>query len=801
MHSSLDSSAIKPQTLFMKKHSTVHLPATLKSLVHHSVALFGEILKHEVGIAFFNRIESLREKMSGLRGQTSAASYRVLQKDLLQLQKLSPEKRLALARSFTLMLELMNACENAYRTSRSWNVTTSSSELPQQITYVLTAHPTEARSPENIDVFHQIQALLIQVLKGTPEKSLPVWSPQKETDLKHLLEIAWRTWIVRNRSPKVRDEADHIYSTLFRRDVFQELLDLVAEGVPLRLYTWVGGDKDGHPGVQERTLLESLTLSRAHLVDNSLKQLHSVRTTLTLFQKRSSLGPRSWQKKISILEKEFRRLRKVQPGDGGRVQTLKTRVNEFIHTYTVHIGEKHPALRCLEEMILLFPGMVVPLELRESSDVLMTNSKKPLAIDRMLKRLARLSRGGDPRWYAHGFIISMAESIEHIRRAAAKQREVFGYLPLPIIPLFEEAKSLKRSPEILKEFVGDRSLKAAAKKYWNGQLELMVGYSDSSKEAGVLFSRLAIAQALPALEKICLRAGLTPVFFHGSGGSVDRGGGSIQDQTAWWPHSALRNYKVTIQGEMVERSLATPEIARGQIQHILKSVEDGVKRKPITAQSPSLETFAERVQTLYSEMIQSESFLKIVEKATPYSYLRLLKLGSRPSKRAQQLQVSGLRAIPWILCWTQTRVLFPTWWGVGTAWKEASPKARKELQKAFRTRPAFTSYVKALGFTLAKTELGIWHLYLQNSTLTKEEASAAYEMFEVEWLKTCRFFKEVSGQKNFTWEKPWLAESIWLRSPMIHPLNLLQILAQKDHDIELLRVTATGISSGMMTTG
>lgn len=789
----------------MKNPPAQTLPPALKSLVHHSVRLFGDVLRAEVGAKFFAHIERLRESMADLRGESSAVSFAHLQKTYTSLRRLEPKQRLMLARAFTLMLEVMNACENAYRTSKLHRASTADlKDVPvDRVTYVLTAHPTEARSPDNIEIFHQIQSALIQVLEETPEGAKPQWSAQKETALKHLFEIAWRTWIVRHRAPKVKDEAEHIYSMLFRSEVFAELLQLTSRDVPLRLHTWVGGDKDGHPGVQEKTLLESLTLSRAHLVNWSLQQLASVRETLQLFANgyRPGASKEQWAKRLSLVEKDFRRLRKVLPGDGGRVIATKERLRALTEFYRAEVGQLHPALERLNQVARLFPGYVVPLELRESSDVLMSESKTPLAIDRMLARVHRLARGGDPQWYAHGFIISMAHSIDHIRRAAQKQMTAFGHLALPIVPLFEDVESLKKSPAIMREVVNDRTLKAAAKKYWRGHIEIMVGYSDSSKEAGVLFSRLSIAEALPVLERVCRRAGLTPVFFHGSGGSVDRGGGSIQDQTAWWPRSALKNYKVTIQGEMVERTFATAEIARGQIETILHSAARGLKNKTIATRSPELDQFARRVQSAYGSQIRSEEFLKIVEKATPYSFLRLLKMGSRPAKRAQQLQVSGLRAIPWILCWTQTRVLFPTWWGLGSAWAAATPKEKQVLKRDFRDHPVFTSYVKALGFTLAKTELGIWRMYLEQSPLPRAEAERAFAAFETEWNKAVRFFKEITGWKSFTWEKPWLGESIQLRSPMIHPLNILQILAKQEHDVNLLRVTATGISSGMLTTG
>jgi phosphoenolpyruvate carboxylase len=139
--------------------------------------------------------------------------------------------------------------------------------------------------------------------------------------------------------------------------------------------------------------------------------------------------------------------------------------------------------------------------------------KERLAIYRMLAAIEKFSRGGDPRWYARGFYISMASSLAHIQAAAHFQRAVFGSIRLPIIPLFEEASSLARSDQTVSEFVKDPALKKAAIEYWDGMIEMMVGYSDSSKEAGVLASRLAISEALPKLEKVCEKAKLTPVFF------------------------------------------------------------------------------------------------------------------------------------------------------------------------------------------------------------------------------------------------------------------------------------------------
>jgi phosphoenolpyruvate carboxylase len=786
------------------------LSPQLRSLVSQSVAVLGRVIQRESGQKAYDLTEKIRQEMASLRDQEADHAFEQLKKSYAELAKLNGAERREMASSFTLMLELMNTCENAYRShrlnSRHWPEAPSQQEAagdrPEAIIYVLTAHPTEARAPQNIAIFHEIQTLLMEILnvaKGSDEAVK--LTEKREYELRHLLEVAWRTAIVRDRAPKVKDEAEHIYTTALREDILKQLLELGRTKVPFYLRSWVGGDKDGHPGVDEKTLIESLTLSRGQLLSLVLKLNKSIISTLeicTTSKERSKIHA-----KISAIEKQLRGLRKLESGDAKKLTTLRKSLTSVREEYAKEFGVPHPAFRTMKQVFHVFPGLCVPLELRESSDVLKSKpeGKTKLAIDRMLATLANLSKGGEPKWYARGFIISMTRELEDIQAAAAKCKKAFGSLKLPIVPLFEEAGSLANSESIVKAMLEDPQIRKAASDEWGGLVELMVGYSDSSKEAGVLASRLAIAKTLPQLEKVCKRAMLQSVFFHGSGGSIDRGGGSIEDQTAWWPRSALRRYKVTVQGEMVERALATPQIARGQIENILESATKGLTQPADFTEIPALEKFAAQISKAYRTQVGSAKFLELIEKVTPYSYLSHLKIGSRPTKRTTTVSVSGLRAIPWILCWTQTRVLFPTWWGVGTAWDQTSSSDRGEIQRAFREEPVFTSYIKALGFTLAKIELPVWRMYLEQSTLSADRKKEAFSEFADEFAKTMKFFKELTGHDDVLWFRPWLKESIRLRSPMIHPLNLLQLLSQQSGDTHLLRVTVTGISSGMMTTG
>jgi phosphoenolpyruvate carboxylase len=768
------------------------LPESLREIVRESGRLLGEVVGRERGKAFLAKVESLRAAMGALRDKPATAVSASLRAQLIGLRKLSRDERRDMARAFTLFLELMNTCENAYRSQRLQAKERAGKPAAgaDSLVYVLTAHPTEARSPENIEIFHRAQRVLERALD--PVGARENWREA----LTHELELAWRVFPTRERAPRVKDEADHIYHTALRPDVLRALLRVGREVVPVYLRTWVGGDKDGHPGVDEKPMRESLQLSRTSLLGIAFTLLSETERTLSL------LPGKQLQRELMRVKAALRPLRTLGVGDGKRVCAARAAISGLCDAYESNVHALHPSLQELKGLLHVMPALVVPLELRESSDVLMAKpERKPRAIERMLKLLAGISRGGEARWYARGFIVSMTGEAAHLVAADSFVRAAFGAPALPVMPLFETGEALDASGEIVKQVLAHKKLGAAIRKEWGNSFEIMVGYSDSSKQGGVLPSRLGIARAMHALEKICEDAGVRPVFFQGSGGSVDRGGGSVQDQLAWWPRSALRTYKVTIQGEMVERSLNTPEIARGQVESIAAAAAEALRASPRAPHSPELEAFAREVSASYRAMIHQKDFLEVVGAATPYAHLSALKIGSRPTRRTTEISVEGLRAIPWVLCWTQTRVLFQTWWGIGEAWEKANDKQRKALAAAFREEPVFTSYVKALAFTLAKVELPLWRLYLDESGLAPEMQERFYKAFTEEVDAAGEMVRAVTGQNDPLWFKPWLGASIRLRSPIIHPLNLLQLLSLEGGDLVLFRVTAAGISAGMMTTG
>lgn len=773
------------------------LPIELKELVRHSVAILGEVIKEEAGLEQYKLVEKIRVQMTEYRLDNPEKRAKKLQELYIHLEKKNKSSRHEVALSFTLMLELINSCESAYRTYRlqQGERTPPKTRQENMMVYVLTAHPTEARTPMNIQLFQRIQSVLIRILdKSGEEKYL-------KSIIKHNLKLAWLLPVTRHEKPKVSDEANHLFSIVLRDDIFDSILRSDRDFGGVRISTWVGGDKDGHPGVDEIVMLDCLEASRVHFI-RILKKI-----SLDVQSDIRSIGDKNLKELYEQFYNSIDSCRKIKAGDAKRIALVKSTLDKLTTKYSQVVGDAAPRLKKIASIFNLFPGLVIPIELREDSEIILggLSAKEPIAIERMLIKLNEISDGKYLRNYAQSFIISMCHSYEDIKNSTKLLNRSMGGIKFPIIPLFETAEALEDSSEIVEQILNNKSYMKLVTTKWGNHLEVMLGYSDSSKGMGVLPSRVAIAKTIRDLDQKISDRNVIPVFFHGSGGSVDRGGGSLKDQTAWWPKSALNIYKATIQGEMVERNFTSPEVAMSGMKKVLENFNRVKAKKGTIKIDKAVDIFASKVKASYVEKIKDPDFFKMVESATPYSYLNVLKLGSRPSKRAKatKLDLNSIRAIPWILCWTQTRVLFPTWWGVGTAWKES--KKDKEfansLKRSNETSFLFASYIRVLGFTLSKVDMNIFSLYLEKSDLDQSSQEKILSEFKEEYRLAVDFVQKITGHKNLLWYRPWLGDSIALRSSMIHPLNVLQILAYRENDSLLIRKTVAGISSGMMTTG
>jgi phosphoenolpyruvate carboxylase len=771
-----------------------NLPSDLKKLIRNASNIFGQSIKEIYGTKTFNRIESIRVSMKATRGKSVDSVFETLKSEYNSFKKLGDEELFNIAHIFSLYMELINRCESAYRKKRLEEKEGKyvGKESPYAIIYVFTAHPTEARSAKSLDLFRMIERCLYNILCDS--RALD----RENERMKHLFKIFFKTTMAKTNQPRVEDEAHQIYSTVLSNSILKEQVRLHQRGITVHFRTWVGGDKDGHPFVDKTVMKSSLQSSRSYLlkfVRRNLKESLELISDSNMEASTKSLVMKH-QEILDFLNE----LKVLKNEDGKKIKQFRSHLEKLEESYRKVWGELNFNLKNVESITWLYPALVLPLEFREDSEIVAGNSPESKKIHGMMETLRDISQGYIPKWYVRGFVLSMVCSEDDVLNGISLVKKYFKKQVIPVVPLFETKQALVDSSDILKRLLKkEPDLIKLHKEVSQGRFEIMLGYSDSAKENGTLTSRYLISKTLIDLDKFFKKHSLTPVFFHGSGGSVERGGGSIKEQINWWPKSAVNIFKSTVQGEMVGRNFGTPEVMRSQVSKICTEFEERSKRKPEKA-CPCFKKLVDLTNKAYQEFVTGDNFPDFVSRATPYSYLDQLKIGSRPSSRSKNKKQFKIRAIPWVLCWTQTRVLFPTWWGIGSAWEQLDSNDKYEIMKFYGSSSFFSSFMKILGFTLSKVELSVFKLYIEEN-FSQSEAKYYYELFSTEFEKVKVFFDEVTRQDQLLWFRPWLSESISLRAPMIHPLNLIQIISLERKNAVLLRETVTGIASGMMTTG
>ncbi len=776
-------------------NSNSSLPHTLKAIVRMSIDTLGQSIKEIYGAESYRFIEKLRKDMVGLRDESPEKAYLKLKSYRKKFKHLSDSKLSEINHSFSLYMELINRCERAYRSFRlsTKETVVANKNNPYALIFVFTAHPTEARSKAFLKVMSEIELLLIERLQSSHSNI--------QESLKYLISLALKLNLSEQEKPQVKEEAENIFQVTLSSKIIAKQIELLNKGINIQYRTWVGGDKDGHPFVDDRTMVQSWTASRKYLLNYANSQ---IQITLDHFCEIQSKDIKLIVKELRIFKTDLDKLQKVSKNDGSKIKRIRLKLESINKKVSQSLKINQPNLRNLSSLFWLYPALVMPLEIREDSELVhKALSNKSQAISKMLRTLKETSGGILTKWYVRGFVLSMAERVEDIEAGIKLTKKELGNHNIPVIPLFETQFALENSKRILEElFKSSPEVKKIHQKKWGARFEIMLGYSDSSKESGVFTSRLLIGETLNKISPFLKGENLTPVFFHGSGGSIERGGGSIKEQTAYWPKEALNIYKSTIQGEMVPRNFGNPLILESSIGKIVENYRGHKQEKAQISYNKNklLRKFSEKITEKYQAFIKADDFPAFLTAATPYAYLDQLKIGSRPTKRNTGSSEIKLRAIPWVLCWTQTRILFPTWWGVGSTWFEMTDKEKFHFIQLYHDSKFLKTYINILGFSLSKIELPIFKIYLEEN-LNPKSAESYYQKFDKEFNLTKQFFREVTGEEQLLWFRPWLSESIRMRSTMIHPINLTQIESLRRKNSLLLRESVTGISCGMLTTG
>ncbi|AGF77187.1 phosphoenolpyruvate carboxylase [Desulfocapsa sulfexigens DSM 10523] len=466
-------------------------------------------------------------------------------------------------------------------------------------------------------------------------------------------------------------------------------------------------------------------------------------------------------------------------------------------------------------------GSALPLE----ADALSDQTREALALFRLLTRTVHLY---GPEVLG-GHVISMTHQPSHVllvlwllRWAAveAGDPDSLGVGPAGIVPLFETIDDLKRSATIMEYLLENKLYKAHLTSYGRTQT-IMVGYSDSTKDGGYLEACWSLYRGQSELYDVCRSHGVKPVFFHGRGGSLGRGGGpAARSIMSLPPHTVAGAIRMTEQGEVLAARYDDPEIAFRHLEQVTAAtilVEAEKCEPPRQEWLDCMESLAARAYEVYRDLVEQPGFVDYFRQTTPIDEIESLPIGSRPSRRKQNVHsLETLRAIPWVFAWTQSRVMIPAWYGLGTAMVEfaaADEEGWQKLNRMYQQWAFFKATVDNAEQAVAKASPSIAHIYSQLAE-NKKQRRVIWDLLVTEYDKSCKAVLYVNGSDDLLEVTSWLARSIEERDPYVDPLNLIQVelikrgrqLAGKDGHVPdtirvLIRQSIQGMSASMRTTG
>ncbi|TFH85439.1 phosphoenolpyruvate carboxylase [Billgrantia azerbaijanica] len=750
-----------------------------------------------------------------------------------------------------------------------------------RVELVLTAHPTEVIRRTLIQKYDAIDECLsiIESSADYPERASRARGRLEELisqawhtdEIRHerptpVDEAKWGFAVIENSLWQA--------VPAFHRDLDNLLLETAGERLPLDaspivFASWMGGDRDGNPNVTSKVTREVLLLGRWMAADLYLRDLEQLKAELSMWKANSALRAEVGDVAEPYRELIKRLLNRVEatrdwakaeldgkPFENGPI--IETRDQLYAPLLACYRSLCDVGLDTIANGVLLdtlrrvavFGVSLTKLDIRQEASrhaqvmeeltealelghyrdwseeqrqaflLAELESRRPL-IPRRWECSAETREvldtfrviAGEHREALGTYIISMAGQPSDVLTVALLMKEVGGEVTLPIAPLFETLDDLNRAGDVIDRLLALPGYRALA----GDRQEVMIGYSDSAKDAGQLAAAWAQYRAQERLVGVCQQHGVALTLFHGRGGAVGRGGGPAHAAILSQPPGSVNgSLRVTEQGEMIRFKFGQPDIALRSMEIYACAVLEATLLPP-PAPEPhwreEMDRLAEIAHRAYVGVVrENPDFVPYFRAVTPEGALGRLPLGSRPTKRRQDGGVETLRAIPWIFAWTQIRLMLPAWLGSGEAFAtRVAEEDGLEVLREMRDRwPFFGTYLDMLEMLLAKADVGI-ATYYERRLVDEPALKALGESLRERFTRLHGVVREILDEEVLLEQTPLIRQAIAVRNPYIDPLHGLQAeLLQRNRDADgaisgeltrALMVTMAGIAAGLRNTG
>lgn len=645
---------------------------------------------------------------------------------------------------------------------------------------------------------------------------------------------------------------------------------------PVQFASWMGGDRDGNPNVTAKVTQEVLLLARWMAADLYLRDIKNLRNQLSMWQANAELvavvgethepyrvilaglrdrleATRRWTERslehfarsgqttslpepeasvlldinelmrpLQLCYESLRETGQMTIANGQLLDTLRRVACFGLTLVKLDIrqdAERHEeALSEITNYLGLGNYREWDEQTRQAFLLRELTGKRPLiprqwsaspSVQEVLDTCAVIAQQPDATFGP--YIISMAGQPSDVLAVILLLRESGMAETMPIVPLFETLEDLKHAPAAINALFQ----MPWYKQYCQGKQQVMIGYSDSAKDAGQMMAAWAQYQAQEALVEVAEQHDVRLTLFHGRGGTVGRGGGPANRAILSQPPGSVGgNFRITEQGEMIRFKFGLPRVAVQNLQIYTTAVLEATLTPPLKPKlewRATMEWLTQRSLQSYREMVRKHpDFVAYFRASTPEQELGKLALGSRPAKRKAGGGVESLRAIPWIFAWTQNRLMLPAWLGADTALKAALEEGKGTvLQDMLHNWPFFKTHIDMLEMVLSKADPRIARYY--DELLVPASLRGLGKQLRHRLKAAVVIVNTLKGQHELLTDNPVFNHSMKIRNPYTDPLHYLQAeLLRRDRATgeghpelveRALKVTMAGIAAGMRNTG